>query len=562
MSKAEAGKTLDGRQESSWSCSWLLRKTCRSVCTVPRAVYPSLDKRREHAVVGWLIGALAFLGASFALFRFSEGMSLGSLNTTLIGVNVSLAVFAINFSFLGYQTSQFKHLRRTIPLRMVLGSLAVILLATSPLVLLLFAVPYVPRIALGLIPLVAYSSVFLLGLAQRETNPLVLLERLCSGNRAKKFLQRFAEESDVRLASLKEIDLSKPADMPPHEWEWHIPPDLELKDPFNDLFSVARVAVKNSDLVVFERAMQIALERVDAVEAFQPRRTRSEPYKITRVVTRHVNNTISRVVAEVVENDKSGAFLSKALDILSLYMVSLASASHQTSDKAFFALSLMETLGKKCLESGQYESAIIPVVIARQLVQKGMLSPPDFGSGENAQTHSFVFKHGLSLIPDVIKDMGRVGVTVKDSNYVYRCLDALGWLGCSAIKANRIDVVRTCLRGIAQLGRESRAAELQCFWDRCALQPADHARERIEWIISWLDKVKDVEREACIRSLEEALSRLQGTKTDLAIVESDGKLKITINDSDKPYVVRYSRERVTRQVDYSDPKELKDLVLY
>jgi hypothetical protein len=99
-------------------------------------------------------------------------------------------------------------------------------------------------------------------------------------------------------------------------------------------------------------------------------------------------------------------------------------------------------------------------------------------------------------LPNVIKTLGQEAIIIRNSDFLYRCLDALGWLGCSAVKNNSRDVGLACLQGLIQLGRESRAANLECFWSNCSLLPFDHAYERIDWMLTWVISITQDKRES------------------------------------------------------------------
>lgn len=512
-------------------------------------------------MIAWIFAIVPFGLGSWALYHYSQAASLTGYETTLIGVNLTLAVFAVNFAFLGYQSSSFRSLRRGIALNVVFGSLFVILIATVPLAALVFVRARAPRISLSLIPIVAYCSIALLAVAQHEADPIVLLKRFCSRRKVRRFFRKFSKDAYSRHLSIKRQELSKPGDMPMHEFEWHISPDSTLADPFSTLFGVALASVKSSNLFVFERAVQLGLEHIDSAARFAPPVPGSDTYKVRGFVQRHVDNCISRVVSEVIENDRSGAFVRKALDVLSLYVINKAAIALQTSDQAFLALSLMTELGKHSLKLGQYQSALIPVIVARQVTQKGLDNPLP-SAEDDAKADLTFFNHALSQLPNTIRRMGSYAVTQKDSNYVYRCLDAFGWLGCSAVKTNHILVGRTCLRSIAQLGRECRAHELECFWDRCALQPSDHAKERIDWMATWVHRLNENARDPWLRSIGEALSRLQGKNTSLSISEKDGKPIINYHVSSEPHTLTYMSDGISRTIDYSNSQELKDFELY
>ena len=358
-----------------------------------------------------ILAIIPFVTVSGVLLHFSQGLDLSSYETTLIGVNFTLAIFAVNFAFLGYQSSTFRELRKGIAVNVITASLFVILIAALPLALLVFNKPHVSRVSLALIPIVAYCGVGLLALAQHETDPIVLLKRFCSERKTYRFFYRFTKDAYVRYLSIKDLELSKPGEMPSHEFEWHIPPDGSLTDPLDILFSVTVTAVRSSNLYVFERGIYLALKRVDNAATFTPPIPEGDRYKIKAVVQRQADNLVSRIVSEIIENDRSGTFTRKALDVLSLHILNKAAISQQTSDTAWLALSLMTKLGEHSLKCGQYQDALIPLIVARQITQKGLHGPLGPIESGDKKTDLVLFDHSLSDIPNVIRRLGSFAVT-------------------------------------------------------------------------------------------------------------------------------------------------------
>ena len=108
-------------------------------------------------------------------------------------------------------------------------------------------------------------------------------------------------------------------------------------------------------------------------------------------------------------------------------------------------------------------------MVAREAVQKGLDSP---------NTGQDFFFDTLTAYVVAPKVLGLAAIDIGRTEFMYRCLDALGWLGCSALQSNNVTIGIECLQGLIQLGRKARAEKLACFWDSCGLSPYDHA---LEW---------------------------------------------------------------------------------
>jgi hypothetical protein len=168
----------------------------------------------------------------------------------------------------------------------------------------------------------------------------------------------------------------------------------------------------------------------------------------------------------------------------------------------------------------------------------------------------------LNSYPAQIHGLGHRAVEARDTDFLYRCLEAIAWIGCAAVRQDDRAVCATCLQALAQLGREARAGQLECFWRNCLLTPFDHADERIGWVASWLHVVPAAQRGAWCALVAEAFARLHGCRYEVSL-EKDGeddRLKITYDPSISHKASIDDNGRL-RTIDYSDPAVLKELDL-
>jgi hypothetical protein len=249
-----------------------------------------------------------------------------------------------------------------------------------------------------------------------------------------------------------------------------------------------------------------------------------------------------------------------AIDALAESVIAKAITQKQTKDFTFSALHLIETLSRHCYESGSTSDIRVPIIVARQIVQKGVDNPPHTPEGQDSDMEVFEFHHGLPQLTNCIKRLGSYAIEKGDSEFLYRCFDAFAWLGCSAVKQQDSGVATACLRALSQLGREVRAKGLECFWSRCPVRPEAHAAERIDWIASWVAKIPEDQREHWIGICDCAYSRLRGRETSIKFeIGSDGKVSIEREFSEKKHTEGYIMQAGSRDVDYSDFTFLKDL---
>lgn len=526
-----------------------------------RTLDKNIGNEYKRGLLGWIPAVIIFLIISLVLLYLSDSADLSKFEPVLITINITMAIFAVNFAFSAYQGSDYRQFHYFFPPKLLYSFLSVVLLASVPLFALALKSVKVGAISIADFPVVALSSVFLLFVAKNETTPSTIIHRCSTTKNLEIFAQHFLNEADRRLLELSNIDLSGAADKPTHEWSWYVPPDAETDDPFNIIAGVAIFAINKRDVCAFQKAIESFLDSLERVVRIEPSNNRTESYKLKDVLQKHVVSAFNSITEGVVVYDKTGIFHQKFLDVCSLYLARYASEGLQASANSITTLVAMRKIASSCLVLGHSDIAIIHLVVSRQIVQKGIDRPPEFKNDNNG-IDKIMFNQTLSQLPYMTVELGSKAIELSNSDFLYRCFDSYGWLGCSAIKQNKIEVGRTCLRALAQLGREAKATKLECFWDRCALSPTDHAKERIWWILSWLHHLQEQYQKEWLESIEEAYSRINGHKTTVECHSNGDKPEYSIKVSGDPHIVTYMTGSAFREIDYSDEKQLKDLNLY
>jgi len=126
------------------------------------------------------------------------------------------------------------------------------------------------------------------------------------------------------------------------------------------------------------------------------------------------------------------------------------------------------------------------------------------------------------------------------------------------VKKDNEEVGKACLLAIVQMGRYARRDARECFWDHCGLTPWDHAEERLRWMLSWTAKLEEAERTRWLRLFSEAFSRLRGFECE---IEVNG-INFLIKESQEPHQGIFGDGQVTRKVDYSDFRLVKEISLF
>src|SRR5687767_9095914 len=119
----------------------------------------------------WFIVSLPFLGLSVALIAAGQNTNFKGFESTLIGLNFTVAILAINFAFVAYQNSEYRQFQRGFSPNLFVGDLCVLLWAFIPAASLVFAPEKVGIIGISALPMTAFLSVALVWLAKREATP-------------------------------------------------------------------------------------------------------------------------------------------------------------------------------------------------------------------------------------------------------------------------------------------------------------------------------------------------------------------------------------------------------
>jgi hypothetical protein len=492
-----------------------------------------------------------------------SGPSLERHTSVLLALNVSVAIFAVNFGILEFQLSPYRQYSRLTTARYRVAALILVVVSLVPLVSLVARSSWTGTVAISMLPVAVFGAAILGFLAAHETQGTSILAERGSRGVMRRFLPALAESMAAALEEQEQQRLVPVVNLPTHEWTGLPTPTPLLEgDPVELVVGMADTALRVSDLATFDAAVQKLLSYWHELDAYSPQDSGAvKAYEIARALTKYLAAGQERMLRNVLKADASGAFANRLQGRLAEVVRNRAQREAQTSNAALTALYHMQVVSEHLLQQRIHRGPIQAVVIARQAAQKGLDR-----AGDAAE--ALLFRHSLASYADTIKALGQEAVRQKNSDFLYRCLDALGWLGCAAVQKEHRPVTIACLEGLAQLGRESKAAGLKCFWHKCALNPEDHAWERLDWIASWVAASTgipaDSDKDAfALRPLEEAYSRLRGKACRLSIRrDREGGPHVVIEKTNEPHRITFQRNGFSRTIDYSDPNELQEHVIY
>ena len=471
---------------------------------------------------------------------------------SFISISLTLATFSISFSFLQYQFSPYKSLLKSVSRRQLNYSYLTIVLALLPLFILFLNKDFVPILSLLVIPILAYMLIFLLVVSAEESNPQYLLINKVKNRNLTRFLKEYEKEKKIQLDELKELEFSKVDETPMHDYRKSKYNNIIIKNnPFDFINEIVAISIINSDADKFESTIKTFLILVDKTISHEL--VKNSDFRFT--IYKLISNSFERLVITISEQSANKTIQNRFLENIGTYLKQKALKCEQTNEVYLNMTGLLTIFAVKILEKGNRDGALFVVSLNRQLAQKGIYDPPK-------DSQDSFFKLELPFYPTQIMTIGQKAVELKNSDFLYRCLEELGYLGCTAIKYDHYQVGIECLQSLVQLGREARANNVKCFWRHCMLESIDHADERIWWMLSWVTHLEEKSRKQWIESFETAYSRLRGYKRKIEYVEKNGNYGFQFTDSKEPYTESFSKEQYMRKVDYSDIKETKEFKLY
>jgi len=524
---------------------------------------PGIQRSRFKARRRWhknrlfvVFGGLCLLSIALMFLHIATvGSGYDRFEPSLLTITVTFAVFAVNFSFLEYQLSPYRALFRGIAWPHVLSSVCVLVLAIIPVAAALRGF-WPGRVSAFFLPIVASSSIFLALVARRCADPAIRIREALSPKRLERFLVQLGTAACSELDQVDRLKLSSPKDMPMHEWDHRVPPRITFFDPFDSMLTLASAAAASGDGQIFDDAVD-AILKMGAVSA------RKEPlileggieadYKVRAIVLNHARDRVIQLVRMTLDIDRTDRYSRSLGDILGSYLRVEAAHSRQTEEFSRVVTSALSFLAVETFKKGWRASAMRALIVARECANKGLDNPPEV----DPQMSFFE----LIRYPLLAQSLAECAMDKKDTDFLYRCMDMLGYLGCAAVKANQIDLGRQCAQSLVQIARKSRFLKLECFWSRCGMLPWQHAQERIEWMLSWVARLPEDRRNAWLESFSEAYSRISGNEVTIVLTWKEDEPHFSIQQSEKPRKMTYM-DSYTVTYDYSDESMLRDLQLY
>lgn len=469
----------------------------------------------------------------------------------LLTINITIGVFAVNFSFSAYQSSPYRTLLGNLSQRHILSATVTLIISLLPLSIIVFNDSWVPTVAFIAIPIVSAASIILSQIAISESNPSRMVQR----NASKSCIENFAEEFLVVLknTSIDPPEIEGKEGMPPpmHEMDWQLIARIPHKDPFTFMRMLSKIAIDQGDIENYDLIIDRVLNSTLELKSYLNSSKSSENYKYIDSI---INYSISSInsIGNLTKGKDKQMFAERYLSRITIFINSIEFKTYIDSIFIMNILKCMLPVAEEQLEMDNSDDALIPIIVARQWAARGMKKNLKDG----------LIDCSFANCATIIQILGMKSIEKRNSNFHYRCLDALGWLGCNAAQVDNYEVGRQCANSLVQLGRIARSKGLECFWSHCALSPFDHALERIEWIVSHTIRLDEDKRKEWSEMLSEAISRLNGKKSKIIYFKEENQWKCKIENSDERHTYTIDDNGRVRTIDYSDVNELKEFKLY
>lgn len=495
----------------------------------------------------------------------SVSVDVGKITPWLLGINFTIAIFSINFTFFGYQLSKYKAIYSEITTRQWFNVVALLTLPLLPIICFLIIPEHFGKIALWVLPILIFSSVDNAILTTRYLSAKKFIEDSISENT----ISRYLEQLSIEIKSEVEVHQSYLNDggkyqKPMHAYDFE-PSTLgiEPNDIWDSMAIITNLAVENNDYPIFRQSLNAILKLVVRFYSFKFKD--ADSYKIDAGIKYIARKRLRSIIASVVEKDQSGIFFQSLSSDLCDFLMKDEVLHKPCSDLARSIASDAVWIAKKMLES---HSVIEPIKVLNTIHRIAEVNIYEIENAVSENNLEQLDKYNISAYAYDIKVLGVSALNNGNSHFAYRCMESLSYLGCNSAKLKSTQTVVAVFESIVQLGRLARNLKIGCFWSRCLIPAESHAEEFMGHILTWL--VQDIEPDGNFFMkgyAEQAYSRIRGVKCSIKPkansspcfwieeLEKDGKKIPHIEYESGMY--GYGGNS-----DYSDYSNLKEYVLH
>lgn len=507
-----------------------------------------------------------------SLFIIEALLIAGSLSADLeriipwlLGINFSIALFSVNFTFFGYQLSKYKAIYTAVTNRQWFNIVLLLTLPFLPLVTFLFAPAIFGLVALWVLPILIFSAFDNADLTSSYLNPRDIIEKKLNDKSISKYLSSLSKEVEKEAAE-HEAYLSNrdKFQIPSHACNFE-PGTLGIE--FGDLWDfisvLVKVSIDNHDYPVFRSSINAALKLAFSSYSFTKKGGANTNYKLQSGINYVTRNRLQSVINNVTGIDDGGVFLQSLSSELCDFLTKEETLKDPCSEIARVISYDAVWMGKKALE---LKATAEPSKVLNTIHRVAELSIYRLEKENNANGN--LDKYNISTYVYDIKELGVTALNSGNSHFAYRCMETLSYLGCNAAKIKSTQTVVAALESIVQIGRVAKNLQIGCFWSRCLIPAESHAEEFMGHILTWLIRDYSPNGSFYMREYaEQSYSRLRGVKCAIK-PKSNLNPKFWIEELKKngQNITHIERESgmygYDGEMDYSDFSNLKEYVLH
>jgi len=493
----------------------------------------------------------------------SYDTNIKAITPWLLGINFTLALFSINFTFFGYQLSKYKTIYHKVTKRQWFNISIILILPFIPLISYLIVPEYFGKIALWMLPVLIFSAIDNALLTTKYLNPQLYLESKTTNRSISKYLLLLSKEVRKETATHQQhLDNRKKIQMPIESYSFEPTTfGLEVDDIWDSVTLVIKLSIENNDYPVFRKTIFAMLELIIASYSFEC----DEDYRVADGIQHIARKRMRSLIKDLINDGGDSIFLASFSNEICNHLNNEKKFIEQPcSDLTRMVVSEIKWTGQKMLE---YKTAFEPMKILNTIYGFIEKSIQKLETEEYNNNNSSLDKYNISIYVHEIKSLGISALNCGNAHFGYRCMDYLSYLGCNAAKLKSKQTVVAVIESIVHLGRVARNLKIGCFWDRCLIPAESHAEEFMGHILTWL--VQDIDSSGNFYMkgyAEQAYSRLRGVKC-LIKPKSNSHPYFWIEEmkaegKKRPHIEYESgMYGYDGQADYSDFSNLKQYVL-
>ncbi|MBA2524772.1 MAG: hypothetical protein H0V18_03160 [Pyrinomonadaceae bacterium] len=215
--------------------------------------------------VPFILAEIALVSYGFSTFRgpLAPLTYAEPLRPFLVGANLTIAVFAVNFSFIGVQLSPYRGVLRNLSPRLVAGAALTLLVALVPVITAAFSERWTSTVAILVLPALAYMVVFLSVTTRTQASAKPQIKTLSKEATLDEFIQSFRAAAHTVDTDPPELIRSDGTPPPVHEMGWRIYPVAVDPDPINELSTIAALAADSADLSTYVECVSVLLRSIE-----------------------------------------------------------------------------------------------------------------------------------------------------------------------------------------------------------------------------------------------------------------------------------------------------------